>query len=76
MQHLVVLSSAPPPPSMNSVTVVDWYVNGAGLRSNVRYGFGALNAARLIEKGRPWVNVPPQSSHTVLCQQSQANKQY
>ena len=59
---------------MDAVAVAEWHANGAGLRSNVRYGFGALDAARLIERGRQWVNVPLQSSHIVQCQQYQTKR--
>lgn len=44
-----------------------WDVNGAGLRSNVRYGFGALDTARLIQLGRSWQNVPPQQEISMPC---------
>ena len=44
-----------------------WDVNGAGHRSNVRYGFGALDAARLIQLGRSWQNVPPQREIFLPC---------
>ena len=70
VQHLVVLSSAPPPPppAGDAVSIIEWQVNGAGRRSNVRYGFGALDANRLVSLGRHWINLPPQSNYTADCQ--------
>lgn len=61
VQHLVVLNSFPPSNSPS------WSLNGAGLRSNVLYGFGALDAGRLVAMGRTWKSVPSQIRHTVPC---------
>lgn len=66
VHHLVVLSSSPPGGDENQKEA-QWDINGAGLRSNVRYGFGALDADRLISLGRTWVNVPPRRQTQVYC---------
>lgn len=68
VQHLVVLNSSPPYQKTGKLEAsTDWPVNGAGLRSNVLYGFGALDAGRLINMGRGWKSVPPQTRMSVPC---------
>nr|CAH0109880.1 unnamed protein product [Daphnia galeata] len=69
VQHLVVLNSSPPKQDreLKTQSPTHWQVNGAGLRSNVLYGFGALNAGRLIEMGSHWKSVPAQIRTSTQC---------
>ncbi|XP_046656203.1 neuroendocrine convertase 1-like isoform X2 [Daphnia pulicaria] len=69
VQHLVVLSSSPPKQDYGNKeqSLTHWPANGAGLRSNVLYGFGALNAGRLIDLGLGWKSVPAQIRTSTQC---------
>ncbi|XP_045501380.1 neuroendocrine convertase 1-like [Colias croceus] len=60
VQHLIVWTSEYAPLSQNK----GWQVNGAGLRFDVRFGFGLLNAARLVSAALNWITVPPKQIST------------
>ncbi|XP_037971515.2 neuroendocrine convertase 1 [Plutella xylostella] len=54
VQHLIVWKSEYAPVSNNP----GWKRNGAGLRFDVRFGFGLLNAEALVKAALDWQNVP------------------
>ncbi|CAK1542022.1 unnamed protein product [Leptosia nina] len=54
VQHLIVWTSEYSPLSAN----YGWQVNGVGLRFDVRFGFGLLNAGALIATALNWTTVP------------------
>ncbi|XP_064610159.1 neuroendocrine convertase 1-like [Liolophura sinensis] len=56
VQHLVTWTSEYAPLNKNP----GWKVNGAGYQVNSRFGFGLLNAAKLVEEANPaiWKIVP------------------
>jgi hypothetical protein len=37
-----------------------WRRNGAGLEFCLKCGFGNINAEKIVEKGKYWINLPPQ----------------
>eukprot|EP00008_Paramoeba_atlantica_P007374 CAMPEP_0201475270 /NCGR_PEP_ID=MMETSP0151_2-20130828/719_1 /ASSEMBLY_ACC=CAM_ASM_000257 /TAXON_ID=200890 /ORGANISM="Paramoeba atlantica, Strain 621/1 / CCAP 1560/9" /LENGTH=573 /DNA_ID=CAMNT_0047855315 /DNA_START=74 /DNA_END=1795 /DNA_ORIENTATION=- len=53
IQDIVVLSSAPIDPKSS------WQENGAGLHFSHNYGFGKIDAARMVELAENWVLLPP-----------------
>lgn len=42
----------------------DWVANGAGLRVNHEYGFGAIDATAAVNAARTWTNLPAQKTAT------------
>jgi subtilisin family serine protease len=42
----------------------DWVTNGAGLKVNHNYGFGAANATAAVNAARTWTNLPAQKTAT------------
>ncbi|XP_045513292.1 neuroendocrine convertase 1-like [Pieris brassicae] len=54
IQHIIVWTSEYAPLSSN----YGWQTNGIGLRFNVRFGFGLLNADALVAKALNWTTVP------------------
>ncbi|KAL0271690.1 UNVERIFIED_CONTAM: hypothetical protein PYX00_008705 [Menopon gallinae] len=54
MQHLVVWTSEYEPLKDND----GWLTNAAGLWVNTRFGFGLMNAFRLVKEAANWTNVP------------------
>ncbi|XP_059488802.1 neuroendocrine convertase 1-like [Neocloeon triangulifer] len=58
VQHLIVLSA------QRSGTRSDWRKNGAGLEYNLRQGFGAMDATKLVTSARNWKNVGQQEIET------------
>ncbi|XP_049871598.1 neuroendocrine convertase 1-like isoform X2 [Pectinophora gossypiella] len=54
VQHLVVWTSEYAPLSANP----GWQINGVGLRFDVRFGFGLLNAGALVLTALNWTTVP------------------
>lgn len=37
-----------------------WVINGAGYHVNEKFGFGMMDATRMVELAQNWVNKPPQ----------------
>ncbi|XP_068622871.1 neuroendocrine convertase 1-like [Battus philenor] len=54
IQHLIVWTSEYSPLSHNP----GWQINGAGLRFDIRFGFGLLNADVLVKTALNWTTVP------------------
>ncbi|XP_069360440.1 neuroendocrine convertase 1-like [Maniola hyperantus] len=54
VQHLIVWTSEYTPLSENP----GWQINGAGLRFDIRFGFGLLNAGALVTNALNWTTVP------------------
>ncbi|GBP21767.1 Neuroendocrine convertase 1 [Eumeta japonica] len=54
VQHLVVWTSAPAPLAANP----GWQTNKAGLRFDLRFGFGLLDAGALVAAALNWTRVP------------------
>ncbi|XP_063829835.1 neuroendocrine convertase 1-like [Ostrinia nubilalis] len=57
VQHLIVWTSEYAPLSANP----GWQENGVGLRFDVRFGFGLMNAAALVLTALNWTTVPEKS---------------
>ena len=59
MQYLVIYAS-------NSTLPKDgeFHTNGAGLRVSHKYGFGILDAAAIVNRGRWWITAPPRDNCT------------
>ncbi|KAF6037540.1 hypothetical protein EB796_004156 [Bugula neritina] len=60
LQHIVVVTSKVP----NSVEK-GWTINGAGLHINDKFGYGAIDAAQMVQVAQTWNNVGPQHTCTV-----------
>ncbi|XP_042893586.1 furin-like protease 2, partial [Penaeus japonicus] len=56
MQHLVVMSSRYEPLSQED----GWFVNGNGRRVSHKFGYGLMDAGKLVELAEKWTTVPPQ----------------
>ncbi|XP_059062217.1 neuroendocrine convertase 1-like [Achroia grisella] len=54
VQHLIVWTSEYAPLSANP----GWQINGVGLRFDVRFGFGLMNAGALVLTALNWTTVP------------------
>ncbi len=54
MQHITAWTSDPEP----LIGSEGWQRNGAGLRFNLRFGFGLMNAGRFVETAAGWTTVP------------------
>ncbi|XP_046332685.2 PC3-like endoprotease variant B [Haliotis rufescens] len=67
VQHIVVHSSRIPSVDHS------WVVNGAGLHVSHKFGFGVLDASRMVELAQNWVTVPEQ--HVCRYHQESVNKQ-
>jgi len=57
MQHLVAVSAEATPLADNP----GWRQNAAGFWANTRFGFGLLNADRLVRAAEKWPPVPPKA---------------
>lgn len=55
MQHLVVMSANP-----HNLHADDWVVNGVGRRVSHHFGYGIMNAGKMVELAKNWTNVPQQ----------------
>lgn len=55
VQHIIVETSQKTSPLDEG-----WKKNGAGKEFNHKFGFGKLDAMRMIEKAKSWENVPKQ----------------
>lgn len=54
VQHIVARGAI-----KNDASDPDWIVNGAGFNHNHNYGFGRIDAARMVTLARTWQNVGP-----------------
>ncbi|KAG7163032.1 Furin-like protease 1-like 1 [Homarus americanus] len=54
MQHLMVRAATPHNP-----IPTQWNTNGIGLRYSHYFGFGSLNAGKMVDLARKWKPVPP-----------------
>ena len=61
VMFLVVLSS-----QAKSIKSNNYIVNKRGLKVSSRYGFGLMNAGRMVEMARTWTNVPSLQSCTTF----------
>ncbi|XP_046548002.1 PC3-like endoprotease variant B [Haliotis rubra] len=66
VQHIVVHSSRIPSEDRS------WVVNGAGLHVSHKFGFGVLDASRMVKLAQNWVTVPEQ--HICRYRQQNVNK--
>lgn len=57
VQHLTTWTSEYLPLEDNQ----GWHENAAGLRYNLRFGYGLMNAAKFVSAARNWTSVPPKS---------------
>ena len=55
IQYIVVYSSNASIPKDGN-----WITNGVGLKVSLRYGFGVLDGAALVNRARHWIYVPQQ----------------
>ncbi|CAK1580824.1 unnamed protein product [Parnassius mnemosyne] len=58
VQHLIVWTSEYAPLSHNP----GWQINSVGLRFDIRFGFGLLNAGALVKAALNWTTVPDKTS--------------
>ncbi|XP_071529775.1 furin-like protease 2 isoform X2 [Panulirus ornatus] len=56
MQHLVVMSSRFEPLRKED----GWFVNGVGRRVSHKFGYGLMDAGKLVELAEKWTTIPPQ----------------
>ncbi|KAG7160333.1 Furin-like protease 2-like [Homarus americanus] len=56
MQHLVVMSSRFEPLSQER----GWFINGIGRSVSHKFGYGLMDAGKLVELAEKWTTVPPQ----------------
>ncbi|XP_029024628.1 proprotein convertase subtilisin/kexin type 5 [Betta splendens] len=55
VQHIIVRTS-----KAHQLVAPDWHVNGAGYKVSHLYGFGLLDAERMVKEAERWKQVPPQ----------------
>jgi furin len=60
LQHLVVRSARP----KGLLQAKDWSTNGAGLYFSHSYGFGLMDAGKLVTLAKNWKNVPEHANCT------------
>ncbi|XP_069939490.1 furin-like protease 2 isoform X1 [Cherax quadricarinatus] len=56
MQHLVVMTSRYEPLRQED----GWFINGVGRRVSHKFGYGLMDAGKLVELAEKWTTVPPQ----------------
>lgn len=61
MQYLVVMSSNP-----NNLVAGDWVVNGVGRRVSHHFGYGVMNAGKMVELAKNWTSVPQQKACEIV----------
>lgn len=61
IQHIIVFTSENGPLEHNP----GWLQNSIGLRYNLRFGFGLMNADTAVDAAKRWINVPKKSICTV-----------
>ncbi|XP_033095615.1 PC3-like endoprotease variant B [Anneissia japonica] len=57
VQHIIVHGSHIPNPMEGG-----WHINGAGYHLNHRFGFGVLDAGKMVKLALTWENVPEQQT--------------
>ena len=57
MQHLIVETA-----QMTSPVDEGWMKNGAGKHFNHKFGFGRMDAAKMVERAKTWPNIPTQKT--------------
>ncbi|XP_071955760.1 PC3-like endoprotease variant B [Antedon mediterranea] len=57
VQHIIVHGSHIPNPVEGG-----WHINGAGYHLNHRFGFGVLDAGKMVKLAMTWENVPKQET--------------
>jgi len=66
VQHLIARSSKPLGPPVNRQSVsrpgTTWIKNAVDLKVSKDYGFGLMDAVKMIEYAKKWQSVPPQLS--------------
>uniref|UniRef100_A0A3Q2YQX4 Proprotein convertase subtilisin/kexin type 5a n=1 Tax=Hippocampus comes TaxID=109280 RepID=A0A3Q2YQX4_HIPCM len=60
VQHIIVRTS-----DTRQLAAADWQRNGAGHKVSHLYGFGLLDAERMVRQAKRWQRVPPQRACTV-----------
>ncbi|KAM4634072.1 proprotein convertase subtilisin/kexin type 5 [Polymixia lowei] len=55
VQHIIVRTS-----QADHLNAPDWHTNGAGYKVSHLYGFGLLDAERVVKEAERWRQVPPQ----------------
>ncbi|XP_077478698.1 proprotein convertase subtilisin/kexin type 5 [Stigmatopora argus] len=60
IQHIIVWTS-----DYRKLAAADWQTNGAGHKVSHLYGFGLLDAERMVMQAKGWRRVPPQRACTV-----------
>ncbi|KAM4707299.1 proprotein convertase subtilisin/kexin type 4 isoform 1-T2 [Discoglossus pictus] len=61
LQHLVVRSSSP-----SHLIANDWMANGVGRKVSHHYGYGLLDAGRLVDLALKWKTTHPQRKCTIM----------
>ncbi|XP_064106409.1 furin-like protease 2 isoform X1 [Macrobrachium nipponense] len=67
MQHIVVMTSRYEPLRQED----GWFTNGVGRRVSHKFGYGLMDAGKLVELAEKWTTVPPQH----VCQSSKDRTQ-
>ena len=57
LQHIIVQTSR----SKNLLKADTWITNGAGFRASKSFGFGLMDAKKIVELATNWTNVPKQT---------------
>ncbi|KAL4717118.1 hypothetical protein ACJJTC_017005 [Scirpophaga incertulas] len=70
VQHLIVWTSEYVPLATNP----GWQINGAGLRFDVRFGFGLMNAGAMVKASLNWTTVPEKFICQIKTIQSNENE--
>ncbi|XP_046966738.1 neuroendocrine convertase 1-like [Vanessa cardui] len=70
VQHLIVWTSEYAPLSENP----GWQINGVGLRYDIRFGFGLLNAGALVSAALNWTTVPSKQICRIKASSSKENQ--
>lgn len=55
MQYISVLAASP-----GSLEADNWVTNGAGKRVSHHFGFGMMNAGKMVDLAANWTNLPDQ----------------
>ena len=64
IQYLIVYTSNSEP--LHLVTDTNHFVNGAGLTVSHQFGFGAIDAEAMVTRAKRWINVPEQTTQTII----------
>lgn len=63
MQYISVLAA-----SSNGLEAPDWVTNGAGRKVSHHFGFGMMDAARMVQLAANWTSLPEQHVCEVVSQ--------